>query len=59
MLQCAVVMLAVMGGAAGWCGFAGGNEAVPAGKAFLHIFSLAKDAKANVVKIMFFFIFTT
>ena len=54
MLQCAVVMLAVMGGAAGSCTFAEGNGAVPAGRAFLHIFSLAKDAKANVVKIMFF-----
>jgi len=41
MLQSAVVVLAVMGGAAGWCTIGGGSGAVPAGKAFLHVFSLA------------------
>jgi len=41
MIQTAVVVLAVLGGAAGWCMRGGYSGGTPAGKACLHGFSLA------------------
>ena len=43
-------MMAVLGGAAGWCMRGGYSGGTPAGKACLHVFSLAvnNDAKTKI-----------